>query len=108
EPWRQETLLRHVAALDAGLAALRFSLGPTQSPIIPVMIGDSRLTMAACRYLLRHGIFVQGIRPPAGPQGTARLRLVPIAPHTHAQIDSVLQAFAGLATILKKRQEVFQ
>jgi 7-keto-8-aminopelargonate synthetase-like enzyme len=101
---RRETLRRHSCKLRSELKALGFTLGPTESQIIPIMVGDDRLAIAACRYLLRQGVYVQGIRPPTVPQGTARLRVAPMAIHTNEQIDAALQAFARLADILKRRR----
>lgn len=101
EPERRRCLFSHVAKLRAGLGQLGFALPASDSQIIPILIGDARRTMAACRYLLRHGIFVQGVRPPTVPAGTARLRLTPMSTHTEAQIEQVLQTFAALAALLR-------
>jgi 7-keto-8-aminopelargonate synthetase-like enzyme len=101
EPERRHCLDRHVRRLCAGLRELGYSVGPTQSQIIPIVIGEDRATMAVCRYLLRHGVFVQGIRPPTVPSGTARLRLTPMATHSAEQIEQVLAAFSRLSPRLK-------
>jgi 7-keto-8-aminopelargonate synthetase-like enzyme len=52
--------------------------------------------MRACEALLERGIFVQGIRPPTVPAGSARLRFALMATHTHAQIDTAIAALADL------------
>jgi 7-keto-8-aminopelargonate synthetase-like enzyme len=46
--------------------------------------------------LLDRGVFVQGIRPPTVPDGTARLRLTPMATHRPEHIDRAIDAFASL------------
>ena len=46
--------------------------------------------------LLRRGYFVHGIRPPTVPPGTSRLRIVPTAAHTDAQLDGLIAAMAAL------------
>jgi 7-keto-8-aminopelargonate synthetase-like enzyme len=96
----RESLWRNVALLRTGLVELGFAPGPTQSQILPLMLYDKRRIMAACRFLLRRGIFVQGIRPPTVPQGTARLRVAPMATHTEQDLAGALAAFAKLESLL--------
>ncbi len=100
EPERGAALWRNVRALREGLAEIGFSLGPSQSQILPILVGDDRKTMSACRFLLKHGVFVQGIRPPTVPPGTARLRIAPMATHTEEDIASALDAFRRLRAAL--------
>jgi 8-amino-7-oxononanoate synthase len=101
ESARRENLWGNVAALQSGLHELGFELGPTQSQILPLLLYDKRRTMAACRFLLRRGIFVQGIRPPTVPPGTARLRITPMATHTAQDLEGALSAFAELQSLLR-------
>jgi len=101
ESARRERLWRNVATLHSGLGEMGFELGPTQSQILPLLLYDKRRTMAACRFLLRRGIFVQGIRPPTVPPGTARLRITPMATHTAQEIEGALAAFAELQLLLR-------
>jgi len=101
EPERRQALWRNVAQLRQGIERMGYSLGPTESQILPILLYDDRQTMAACRYLLRQGLFVQGIRPPTVPAGTARLRLSPMATHTERDIEEALSAFAELQSLLQ-------
>ena len=50
--------------------------------------------MSACERLLERGFFAQGIRHPTVPDGTARLRLTPMATHAEHEIDSLADAVA--------------
>ena len=59
-----------------------------------MVIGDNARTMAVCERLLERGIYAQGIRHPSVPEGTARLRLTPMASHLDAEFDAVVQAVA--------------
>ncbi len=77
---------------QTGLSA-HFNL-PLQSPIIPVLVGDSQKTVQLSQRLLEAGYFVQGIRPPTVPPGTARLRIALSAAHTPAQIAGLLKSLA--------------
>jgi 7-keto-8-aminopelargonate synthetase-like enzyme len=101
EPDRRAALWRNVRRLRDGLTEIGFSLGPSRSQILPVLIGDDRRTMSACRFLLRHGVFVQGIRPPTVPPATARLRITPMATHTEEDIACALSAFRQLRALLE-------
>lgn len=95
EPERRERLWQNAAMFKQGLAELGYRLGASRSPILPVMIGDASQTMALAEALLRRGVFAQGIRPPTVPEGTARLRVTPMATHTQEQLSLALEAFAA-------------
>lgn len=94
EPERRRRLWANAAFLRDGLSRLGYRLGATASPILPVLIGPEAETMALCDALLARGVFAHGIRPPTVPEGTARLRVSPMATHTDEQLERVLQAFA--------------
>jgi 8-amino-7-oxononanoate synthase len=95
EPWRRERLQANAARLRDGLAARGVSTAPSASHIVPVRIGDNARTMAACERLLAAGFYAQGIRHPSVPEGTARLRITPMATHAEAEIDALVEAVAG-------------
>lgn len=61
--------------------------GAPASAIAPLVIGDDRAAMRCTERLLGDGIFVQGIRPPTVPPGTARLRVGLSAAHSKQHID---------------------
>lgn len=93
---RRGVLRRHAERLRSALADQGWSLPHGEGPIVPVMIGDADETMRLSAELLRRGFFVQGIRPPTVPPGTSRLRIVPTAAHTDAQLDGLIAAMAAL------------
>ncbi len=92
----RRTLLSHAATLRAGLRDLGFDVSDGESQILPVLIGQNDRTMRLSAELLDRGVFVQGIRPPTVAQGTARLRLTPMATHRPEQIARAIDAFASL------------
>lgn len=67
-----------------------------ESPIVPLILGDAEVTLAASALLEAEGYLVTGIRPPTVPQGTARLRFTFTAEHDAADI-------ARLASLVRER-----
>jgi 8-amino-7-oxononanoate synthase len=90
------TLLAHAARLRSELRILGFEVPDGSSQILPVLLGENDRTMRLSAELLDRGVFVQGIRPPTVPVGTARLRLTPMSTHRTEHIDRVLEAFASV------------
>ncbi|MGH8984466.1 MAG: aminotransferase class I/II-fold pyridoxal phosphate-dependent enzyme [Acidimicrobiia bacterium] len=82
-----------IARLRAGVERLRPG---HPSPIVPVVLGDERRTLAAAAALLDQGMLVPAIRPPTVPPGTSRLRVALSAAHTDAQLDALACALAEL------------
>ncbi len=87
---------RHATLLRERLRATGWTVLPGETPIVPVIVGDAGRTMEHSRALLERGYFVQGIRPPTVPPGTSRLRVVPTAAHSEADVDGLLTAFAAI------------
>ena len=71
-------------------AALPAAGGELESPIVPILVGDDRRVMALSARLLEERIFVQGIRPPTVPPGTARLRLGLVATLSEPELERAL------------------
>ncbi len=93
EPQRREALQHNCRKLKKGLSRLGFELGRSESPILPLIVGDAARCMALSAALLERGVFAQGIRPPTVPVGTSRLRITSMATHSDAQIDRALNVF---------------
>ena len=96
EPERRRRLATIAATLRSRLRALGFEIPPGEGPIIPVLAGTSERALAWSRGLLERGVFVQAIRPPTVPEGTARLRVTLMATHTDADVAHAIDAFAAL------------
>lgn len=99
EPERRTRLLRRSADLRARLTALGLRVPSGEGPIVPVIVGDSEEAMRWSRTLLEHGVFVQAIRPPTVPRGTARLRVTVMATHDDADLAHAAKAFAALRPV---------
>lgn len=70
---------------------LGFDTGKSESPIVPIIIGDAAETAGFSRFLLEKGVLAVAIRPPTVPAGTARLRLSINAAHTKEDLTRVLE-----------------
>ncbi|QQR90839.1 MAG: 8-amino-7-oxononanoate synthase [Myxococcales bacterium] len=92
----RDELSKRCVQLREGLSKLGLDVKAGSTPIIPILIGSSAKTMALSEALLEKGVFVQGIRPPTVPAGTARLRLVPMATHSEAEIERALSIFSQI------------
>jgi len=93
EPERRERLWENVNYLRKGLNQLGFDTMQSQAHIIPLLIGEPKLTMEMDRRLFERRIFVQGIRPPTVPEGKCRLRVTVMATHTREDLNFALEKF---------------
>ena len=96
EPWRRERLDANCDRLRKRLGTHRISTDPSTTHILPVVIGENAKTMATCESLLERGYYAQGIRHPSVPEGTARLRITPMATHSEEEIDGLADTIADL------------
>jgi glycine C-acetyltransferase len=70
-----------------------FKPHPGETPIIPVIVGDTALAIRFSQMVLDEGVFVTGFGYPVVPQGQARLRCQISAAHSRADLDQALEAF---------------
>ncbi len=81
------------ATLKARLCRANLPVLPTETHIVPLMVGDPVLCKAASDRLLQtHNIYIQPINYPTVPRGTERLRITPTPLHTDAMIDELVSA----------------
>lgn len=88
-----EALWKNADYFKAGLSALGFDIGASQTPITPVMLGDEHLTMTFSKDLMEEGVFVSGIVYPTVAKGKGRCRVMLSAAHTQDDLDTALKAF---------------
>jgi 8-amino-7-oxononanoate synthase len=94
EPELRERLWRNTRRMQEGLKSLGYDIGDSQTPVIPVMIGDLNTLAVQWRALFDAGVFTNPVIPPAVPYHSCRLRISMMATHTDGQIDFVLDLFA--------------
>lgn len=93
EPQRRKHLWQITHRMHRGFRELGFDIGDTETPIIPIMIGENLKTFKFWKMLFDQGLFANTAISPAVPPGTARIRTSYIATHTDSQMDRVLEVF---------------
>jgi 7-keto-8-aminopelargonate synthetase-like enzyme len=96
EPERRTQLWANTRRLHEGFRSLGFEIGPTETPIVPVLIGPMDKTFVMWRRLFDAGVFTNPVMPPAVPPSQCRLRTSVMATHTFEQIDFCLEQFATI------------
>jgi 8-amino-7-oxononanoate synthase len=76
-----------------GYTELGFDVGNSQTPIIPIMIGDDMPTLLFWKELFDAGVYTNAVLPPAVPPSKSLLRTSYMATHTDEQMDRVLDLF---------------
>lgn len=92
-PERVDTLRANARHFREGLLGLGFRPLEGETPIIPVIIGETKDAIRMSEELLAEGVFVTGFGFPVVPQGTARVRCQISAAHTREHLDQALAAF---------------
>jgi glycine C-acetyltransferase len=89
------------------LALLGFDIGgkttpASETPITPIIIGDSKLTMEFSKELFKEGVLGTGITFPTVPEGKARIRTIMTATHTKDELQQALEVLGRVG----KRMEI--
>jgi glycine C-acetyltransferase len=97
EPERIEQLWANTRRYQAALRSAGFSIGDSETPITPIMVGDTKLTFEFSRELFDNGLYATGIGFPTVPQGKARVRTIVTSAHTPEQLDRAVEILARCA-----------
>lgn len=100
EPERIDQLWKNTHKMLKGFRDLGFETGPSETPIIPVIVGESEIAFKAAMMLQEEGVFVNVAISPAVPEGHALIRTSYMATHTEEQLDRVLAAFEKVGKAL--------
>ena len=90
EPERRERLWANTYKMMEGFKSIGFDIGPTETPIVPILVGPMEKTLQFGRALFEAGVFANPVVPPAVPEGRGRLRTSYMATHTDEELDFVL------------------
>ncbi len=101
EPRRVAQLRDNAAYFRGRLVELGFRPLPGDTPIVPVILGETAAAIRMSELLLERGVFVTGFGFPVVPQGEARVRCQISAAHTRNDLDQALDAFARVGRELK-------
>lgn len=93
--WRRAKLASLVARFRRGALRHGLPLLESNTPIQPLVLGGNSRALAVARVLEQHGFWVAAIRPPAVPDGKARLRITLSAAHTEIEVDALVAALAS-------------
>jgi 5-aminolevulinate synthase len=95
--WERERHQERAARLKAVLNAAGLPVMPSDTHIVPVLVGDPERCKAASDLLLtEHGIYIQPINYPTVPRGTERLRITPGPYHNDLLVDALAEALVDV------------
>jgi len=100
-PSMGKKLLEKAAVFRGMLKKRGFSTDPSESQIVPLVIGAGDDALAVAGRLRREGVSAVAIRPPTVPAGTARIRFSVTLAHSRADLERVVSAVAGIGGIAR-------
>jgi 8-amino-7-oxononanoate synthase len=93
EPERLDRLWEISDYMRSGFRDAGFDVWTSQTPIIPVLIGDMYTCFQFWKDLMEEGVFANAVVPPAVPAGQSLMRTSYMATHTNDELDYILDAF---------------
>jgi 8-amino-7-oxononanoate synthase len=93
EPERREHLWKNTRFFAEGLKSLGFDTGESETPVVPVVVGEDMRALIMVHRLQEEGVFVNCVLSPATPPGRALIRTSLMATHTQEQLSRALDAF---------------
>jgi 8-amino-7-oxononanoate synthase len=95
-PLLRKSLWNNVRYLKKELDLLNFDLIPSESPIIPILIGDAKKAVDVSKLLYKKGILIPAIRPPTVPTRSSRLRMTVMSTHTRKDLERLLEVLSDV------------
>ena len=89
-----DTLNTNTTLFRDGITNVGYSIKSGSHPIVPIMLGDAKLSKLIADEMLEHGVYVIGFSYPVVPEKEARIRVQMSASHSKEQIEKALNAFA--------------
>ena len=101
EPMLRQKLWVNTDYFQKAIVAMGFNTLLSQTPVIPIVVGEPAVAGEFSKRLLEQDIFASAIRPPTVPQNTARLRLTVMATHAREDLDYTLEKLKIIGRSLK-------
>lgn len=98
EPERVQLLWDNTNYFKQLLKQEGFDTGLSETPIVPIIVGETKAAMDYSRALFEEGLWATGIGFPTVPQGLARIRTIVTATHTRAQLEQSVDILKRVAT----------
>ena len=98
-PSLRKSLWNNVRYLKKELDLLNFNLIPSESPIIPILIGDAKKAVDVSKFLYKKGILILAIRPPTVPAKSSRLRMTVMSTHTKKDLEKLLDVLSNVQNL---------
>lgn len=91
EPEIRENLWRNTRYLMSEVVRLGFDTGPTETPIVPLIVGDDMRSAFFWKRLFDEGLFTNCVLAPGVPEGSQRIRMCLMATHTMEDLEKVVE-----------------
>ncbi|HOW85548.1 MAG TPA: pyridoxal phosphate-dependent aminotransferase family protein [Candidatus Aminicenantes bacterium] len=101
EPERVERVNKIADRVRTELRGMGYNIGASQTPIIPIVIGDAMKTLEAWNVFFQAGIYTNVALPPSVPPEFSCLRTSYMATHTDEQVDKVLEVFKKVKPLVQ-------
>ena len=95
-PERVEKLRENTAYFRGQITEAGFKPLPGETPIVPIIVGETATAIRMSDMLLEEGVFVTGFGFPVVPQGEARIRCQLSAAHSRDDLDEAIAAFRSV------------
>ncbi len=95
----RESLWHNVRFINDNLKSLNFDLISSESPIIPILVGDAQKAVDMSKLLYERGILIPAIRPPTVPVNSSRLRMTVMSTHTKEDLEILLEALSEVQNL---------
>lgn len=101
EPQHLRRLWENTQFFKEGLRSLGFNIGRSQTPITPVIVGESAKAQKLSHSLFENGVFVKPIVYPLVPKDSARVRNIVTAEHTKDDLEFALRTYEKVGRQMK-------
>lgn len=91
EPEIREHLWENTRFFRESMGSAGFNIGNTETPIVPLIVGDDFRTLFFWKRLFDEGLFTNCVLAPASPEGAQRIRMCLMATHSRADLEKTVE-----------------